>query len=163
MQLTCQCVACGKTARVNVSPSSAGWSCPHCGHSRPFGDQSWAEGSPARCCNCENPDLWRQKDFPQRLGFLMVALGAIGSSIAWGYHYPVPALAILVAFAILDMVLYWIMPDVLVCYRCRARHRVTSASGEFTPYNHELGERYRQERLRLAGESSPGPAASSAP
>lgn len=79
----------------------------------------------------------------------MVALGAILSSIAWAYHRPVLALSILGAFAIVDMVLFWVMPDVLVCYRCRARHRVTPQDGTFGPYDHELGERYRQERLRL--------------
>lgn len=84
----------------------------------------------------------------------MVALGAIASSIAWADHRPVLALSILGAFALLDMVLYWIMPDVLVCYRCRARHRVAGTGGGFGPYNHELGERYRQERLRVEQHAS---------
>lgn len=84
----------------------------------------------------------------------MVALGAVISSIAWGYHRPILALSILAGFALLDMVLFWVMPDVLVCYRCRARHRVASPAGTFQPYNHELGERYRQERIRFEQESS---------
>ena len=79
----------------------------------------------------------------------MVALGAVLSSIAWAYHYPVLALSILGAFALIDMVLFWIMPDVLVCYRCQARHQVATSDAEFGPYDHELGERYRQERLRV--------------
>lgn len=85
----------------------------------------------------------------------MVALAAVLSSIAWGFHRPILALSILTGFALLDMALYVLMPDVLVCYRCRARHRHVSAGAGFTAYNHELGERYRQERLRLESEPTP--------
>lgn len=112
-----------------------------------------ANDKPVRCLGCGNEDLWRQKDFPQGLGFVMVLLGAVLSSIAWAYHYPVLAMSILAGFALVDMVLYWLMPDVLVCYRCRARHHVGVADGTFEAYDHELGERYRQEKLRM--ESSP--------
>jgi hypothetical protein len=75
-------------------------------------------------------------------------MGAISSSIAWGYHRPVLALSILMAFALLDMILYLVMPDVLVCYRCQARHHQTEVGGH-GGFNHELAERYRQERIRL--------------
>jgi hypothetical protein len=104
--------------------------------------------APSQCLRCGNPDLWRQKDFPQWLGLLFVGAGAISSSIAWGYHRPVLALGILMGFALLDMALYWVMPDVLVCYRCQTRHHAADVSGH-AAFNHELAERYRQERLRL--------------
>ncbi len=79
----------------------------------------------------------------------MVALGAILSSIAWYFHRPIAALSILAGFGLLDMILYQVMPDALVCYRCRSRHHVAEADDAFSAYDHELGERYRQERLRL--------------
>jgi hypothetical protein len=84
----------------------------------------------------------------------MVALGAVLSSIAWGFHYPGLALGILAGFGLLDMACYALMPDVLVCYRCRARHHVEKGSSDIASYDHELGERYRQERLRLSGQPS---------
>ena len=65
-------------------------------------------------------------------------------------------------FAALDMLLYWVMPDLLVCYRCHARHRMHRPGGHFEAYNHELGEKYRQDRLRLeeAESARSGPAKS---
>jgi hypothetical protein len=149
MELHCHCPGCDQPVRTDVAATATSWSCPHCGRAQAVAAGAIVEGAPTRCCSCANPDLWRQKDFPQKLGILMVALGAITSSIAWGYHYPALALGILGAFALADMVLYWVMPDVLVCYRCGARHRVSGPGGEFGPYDHELGERYRQERLRM--------------
>lgn len=79
----------------------------------------------------------------------MVILGAVLSSIAWWYHRPLTALGILMGFALLDLVLFVVMPDVLVCYRCRARHRGAGADSEHGGFDHELAERYRQEQLRL--------------
>lgn len=147
MHLTCHCLACDRLVHVDVASAASAWTCPQCGHPRTY--TPWPADAPGPCCNCGNSDLWRQKDFPQRLGLLMVAAGAVSSSIAWGFHRPVLALSILGAFAAVDMLLYWIMPDVLVCYRCRARHRTAATNDAVGPYNHELGERYRQERLQL--------------
>lgn len=144
-----RCPVCDQHRSLEIAPEDAGITCPHCGASHALPVGAFAGDTPTRCLGCGNADLWRQKDFPQSLGLLMVALGAIFSSIAWAYHYPVLALTILGSFGLLDMLLFWVMPDVLVCYRCRARHRVQGPTEEFGTYDHEVGERYRQERLRL--------------
>jgi hypothetical protein len=144
-----RCPACDRPRVVEVHPQDGVITCPHCGESRVWPPETFRDGLPTCCLGCGNGDLWRQKDFPQGVGLMMVALGAILSSIAWAYHYPVLALVILGGFGLLDMVLFWVMPDVLVCYRCRARHRVGAAGTAFATYDHELGERYRQERLQL--------------
>jgi len=104
---------------------------------------------PANCLVCGNADLWRQKDFPQLLGLVLVAAGAVLSSIAWYFHWPKTALGLLMAFALADMVVFVVMPDVLVCYRCKARHHhLQSSSAEHPGFSHETAERYRQEELR---------------
>jgi len=151
------CSGCDRPREIDVSPADGIVACPHCRLSRAWPPETFRNGQPTCCLGCGNADLWRQKDFPQSVGLLMVALGAILSSIAWAYHYPVAALSILGLFALVDMAFYWIMPDVLVCYRCQARHRVGQARDDFGTYDHELGERYRQERLRLeqAGRADP--------
>ena len=56
------------------------------------------------------------------------------------------------AFAQLDMCLYVFMSDVLVCYRCQARHGKVDLKGR-EAYDHELGERYRQEEIRTQSGS----------
>jgi hypothetical protein len=108
-----------------------------------------ASEQPGRCLVCGCGDLWRQKDFPQGLGLLLVGLGALGSTIAWAYWRPVLAIGILMGFALADLLLYTLMKDVLVCYRCRARHRNAHLDEEHPRFNLEVAERYRQEALRL--------------
>jgi hypothetical protein len=93
--------------------------------------------------------LWRQKDFPPQLGLAIVALGALASSFAWWLYMPRTAIALLMAFALVDLALYLIMKDVLVCYRCGARHRKADPSESHPRFNLETAERYRQEALRL--------------
>jgi hypothetical protein len=106
------------------------------------------DAAPLCCLVCGCGDLWRQKDFPQRLGLALVGLGAVLSTIAVKLYMPATALGVLLAFALADLLLFAFMPDVLVCYRCAARHRHTT-SGEHPRFNLETAERYRQEVARL--------------
>jgi hypothetical protein len=108
-----------------------------------------SEAPPAHCLVCGCDDLWRQKDFPVRLGLTLVALGAILSTLAMAWYYPALGLGILMAFALADFVLYAVMPDVLVCYRCAARHRHARPGEAIPRFNLETAERYRQETARL--------------
>ena len=77
---------------------------------------------------------------------------------------PVPALLVLLASAALDMVLFYVVPDVTICYRCLSQYRGAGANpgGRFAPFDLAVGERYRQERLRVeelrAGRRPPGDA-----
>ena len=84
------------------------------------------------------------------MGLAVVAAGAILSSIAWYFHRPMVAIGLLMGFAAADMLLFFVMSDVLVCYRCRARHRGTNLNVEHPTFDHETAERYRQEQLRLS-------------
>jgi len=92
--------------------------------------------------------LWRQKDFPPAVGLAFVAAGGILSTIAWANHEPTWALGILMAFALVDMLLYAFMKDMLVCYRCRARHRRTELDENHAAFNLEVNERYLQIKKR---------------
>ena len=80
----------------------------------------------------------------------MVVTGGGLSTYAWWHVEPVWALGILLVFAAIDMVLYAVMNDVLVCYRCSARHRKANIHDDHPRFNLELNERYRQEEIRLA-------------
>lgn len=161
MYLTFKCPRCRHSNRSGELSADPVIRCSECGWSKtcrsvelagsPAADQEHpATGGSAQlteCLRCGNADLWRQKNFPQWAGFTCVALGAVTSSIAWGYHRPELALGILMAFALLDMILYVVMPDVLVCYRCQTKHHQVDTTQHGT-FSHELGERYRQEQIR---------------
>jgi hypothetical protein len=149
MNLAYQCPHCELTRRAELASEDEHLACGHCEWSRPLSPADWNGETPARCLACSCHDLWRQKDFPQWLGVSMVACGALFSTIAWANYMPMTALGILMGFALVDLVLYALMPDVLVCYRCEARHRQTGDPEQHPKFNLEVMERYRQEAIRL--------------
>lgn len=148
MQIIFQCPVCSQRTLDRPDPPDAVIHCSHCSWSRDEGPADFQEGFVNRCriCGCE--DLWRQKDFPPALGLLFVGLGGLLSTIAWANHYPITALAILMGFAFIDLLLYTFMSDMLVCYRCRARHRRTAMQEDHAAFNLELNERYIQMKKR---------------
>lgn len=130
-------------------PATAAVTCS-CGWQRDEGLGDFKDGGICRCriCGCE--DLWRQKDFPPGLGLFFVAMGVVLSSAAWAWHQPAVALGILMGFALIDLVLYTVMGDMLVCYRCRSRHRKSSLDDQHDKFDLEVAERYRQQELAMA-------------
>jgi hypothetical protein len=152
--LTFCCPKCERTSRVQVAPGD-GVGCASCGWQRAASSGDFAHGKPTRCLVCGCNDLWRQKDFSARVGLLMVGTAILCSTIAYALWQPVLALAILMAFALGDALLFLFMRDVSVCYRCAARHggSATAATHEF--FDLEVAERYRQERLRRQTLSQP--------
>jgi len=156
MQLIYQCPKCDSPNIEVISTTTTGLACSARDWSREITAADIENDCPKHCLCCGNEDLWRQKDFPQGLGLLMVLTGGILSTIAWAYVEPVWALGILLVFAAIDMILYAVMNDVLVCYRCRARHRKANIQDDHPRFDLELNERYRQEEIRLAeAERSP--------
>lgn len=149
MLLVFRCPHCQQTVRRTVAADDRDIACEHCGWTRELRAESDATKSPAACCVCGCDDLWRQKDFPQRVGVALVATGALLSTLAWSWFRPVLAIGVLLVFAAIDLVLYWAMPDVLVCYRCGTRHSPEAIDPAHPRFDLETAERYRQERLRL--------------
>jgi len=64
------------------------------------------------------------------------------------------AWAILLGSAAIDLVLYLIVGDVIICYRCQARHTGLPRQKSYDPFDLAIAEKYRQERLRreMAGK-----------
>lgn len=143
-----QCPACQKRRQVAPIPVNSAVQCDACQWQRDEGGNDFIDGNLCCCriCGCE--DLWRQKDFPPALGLALVATAAICSCIAWATYHPAIAIGILMVAGLMDMVLYTMMSDMLVCYRCGARHRKTSISDEHPRFDLETAERYRQQDLR---------------
>lgn len=145
--LTFRCPRCQQPVRQRVL-AGQGVRCGACDWTRTCPAEDIEGGQPARCLVCGCNDLWRQKDFPQRLGLLMVGTGIVLSTVAYALWQPALSLGILMAFALVDFLLFVFMRDVLVCYRCGARHGGFEPASQAT-FDLEVGERYRQERLRL--------------
>ena len=66
---------------------------------------------------------------------------------AQGIYMYAARLSILLGSAAVDALIYIIVGDVVVCYRCAAQHRGIP-SRVFDPHEIAIAERYRQERIR---------------
>ena len=160
MNITFSCPKCDADARLNVSTLDKQFVCPHCQQAIRIPEGAYHDGSLDRCLVCPSTDLYVRKDFPQRLGVALVAVGVVGSSIAWAYTNIFWTFGILFATALIDVVLYMIVGDSLMCYRCQAQYRQLEDMGRHEGFNLETHERYRQLDARLADQSknSSGPA-----
>src|SRR5262245_17084381 len=100
-----------------------------------------------RCASCGNTELYRQKDFPQWLGMSLLAVACLVFFVfALLYQYAI-AWSVLLGSAAIDGLIYLIVGDVVVCYRCGAKHRGWP-SKKFQPFELTTAEKYRQERIR---------------
>ncbi len=108
------------------------------------------EGKLVACPLCLTSDLYLQKDFPQRLGLLIVVIGFAISTVFWYYEMPISSYLVLVVSMLLDLMMYHVVGDVTICYRCLGQVRGTGANpdGRYRPFDLAIGERYRQERIR---------------
>jgi hypothetical protein len=151
MELTFECPACGKVGGLKPIESAATVSCAGCGHVRELRTGAIDGGALRACPWCATEDLYVQKDFPHGLGLAIVAAGFVMSTVFWYFYMPIIALSVLLATAALDLALYYLVPDVTICYRCLCQYRGEGANpgGRFGPFDLAVGERYRQERLRV--------------
>jgi hypothetical protein len=132
------------------------WQCLACDH------RLRLEPDPAlsRCPVCGNAELYKKKDFPHGLGMAILVLACIGSAITYAWYEWWLTWAILLGSAAFDGILYLLVGDVVVCYRCGAHVRKVPPGPNHKPFELTVGERYRQERIRreqLAAEKKARP------
>jgi hypothetical protein len=150
VNVTFACPRCEKPARVELEAAGDVPICPHCKTSIAISPGTSADSPLDRCLICPSRDVYLRKDFPQRLGVLIVALGFVASSITWAYSRPIWTFAILFATAIVDVVLYLVMPSALVCYHCGAQCRGLPNIDRYAGFDLETHERHRQQKIRAA-------------
>jgi len=68
-----------------------------------------------RCAACGHDQIYFQKDFNRATGIALVVLGSI--FVPWTYGLS------LLGVTILDYIVWRMVKDVIVCYRCQAVHR----------------------------------------
>ncbi len=135
--------------RVEFDDSTAELVCRDCGHAVVVPDEAVSGGEVVRCLVCPSKELYVRKDFPQKLGLAIVVIGFAASCVPWYFHNWYGTFAILFATALIDVVLYMIMGNMLQCYRCQAQYRGVAALDERKPFNLETHEKYRQQAARL--------------
>jgi hypothetical protein len=96
------------------------------------------------CPQCGCRELFIRKDFPQKLGLAIVALAAVAFLVlaAWRSTFYI-GVWILIAAAAIDLVMYFFVPKITVCYKCRAEFRNSPINPNHHGYELAVGEKYR--------------------
>jgi len=140
------CPVCDYPGRLEV-PSAAEWQCPSCDHLLNVPAET-AAGTTHCCAVCGNPELYRKKDFPHWLGMTILVVACLASVVTYWLRHQWWTWAILIGSALFDGVLFLLVGDVTVCYRCGAHHRDLAAGTDHPPFELTIAERYRQEKIR---------------
>ncbi|MFT7642838.1 MAG: hypothetical protein ACI9G1_004597 [Pirellulaceae bacterium] len=113
------------------------------------------DGEICNCLVCHGNELFIRKNFSQKLGVSIIAVGFIASSIAY-YHYLIYwSFGILLASALVDLLLYTFVGNMLECYRCHTEYRNVPGLEKHEAFSLETHERFRQQAARQADEGTP--------
>jgi len=115
--------------------------CLHCDHRQSFPEDvrtsngAWVDPL-TRCLACGSERLFAQKDFNRKLGVAVVIVGAVLSPWTYG--------ASLVVCLLFDYGLYYLVPEITVCYGCDAIHRGFSHNPAHRAHDPIMAERFRR-------------------
>lgn len=127
------------------------WQCPECDHllklHKPEVKTSTEGTIVSHCATCGCEDIYKRKGFPHWLGLTILTLACLGFLILMNMYETKLAWGVLLVSAAIDGILYLMVPDVVVCYRCGSVHRGMSKSGNAI-FELTTQERYRQEKAR---------------
>ena len=151
MRITYACPACDTTVTLDAIESLPRLACPACQAAVDVPADGIAPGPPPklrRCLVCPSTELFARKDFPQRLGVAIVVAGFAASWVTWAWQLLIPTFAILFGTALVDVILYMLMPECLTCYRCGARYRGDGVADAVGGFDLETHEKHRQQVAR---------------
>jgi len=92
--------------------------CPNCAAVIDVDLAGWSNEDSTRiesCVLCDCRHLYRQRDFNRGLGCSLVAVGA--ALVPWSFGLS------LVVLSLVDLALYYRLPESVVCYRCDTVYR----------------------------------------
>jgi hypothetical protein len=143
MTLTFLCPHC----RAEVDCDGAAQTSARCGQ---CGAETPLRPSPAlrehhkvdHCVVCGCPSVYVQKDFNRTFGVALFVITAAVSCWLYFYHKVWEAFAVLLGAAALDFVLYRLLPDVIICYRCHSQYRRFAPDSGYAKFDLGLAEKY---------------------
>jgi hypothetical protein len=96
------------------------------------------------CPKCGCSDLFIRKDFPQKTGLAFVIVAAVAFIIlAANPRTFYIGVYILLAAAAIDGVLYVVVKQITVCYRCRSEFRDVPPNPDHHGFELAIAEKYR--------------------
>ena len=139
MEINTFCPECGNGMFLAEMPKAGLIPCKRCGKGREAtGDGELdSQGSVRKCGICDCTEFYQQKDFNTKLGLWMIILMAVLALVFNRWLIP-----ILCAFAVLDLVLYFSLSNIVLCYSCRAIYRGFPIAKNVGGFDLKIHDRY---------------------
>lgn len=149
MNIAFACPKCEETTQADFTPETRELACAHCDFRQVVPEGTVTDDRLHRCLVCQSGELFVRKNFSQTLGVTIIVVGFIASTITWAYYWRFATYGILFGTALLDVILYCVVGNLLECYRCHAQYRDLPGLEKYEPFNLEVHEKYRQQAIRL--------------
>lgn len=147
MKLRFACRQEGCPALIEYRPTGAGeecLNCPRCQRTYTIHetDRLISGQELQRCAMCQGEELFVRKNFPQKIGLVIVLAAAIVSFISLE-RSPGLAYGVLIAAVLVDLAIYCLIGLVTVCYRCRAEYWGLARNRQHEWFDLATSEKYR--------------------
>ena len=128
------CPSCGAEATAGIDGQGR---CAACGAetARALSSSLRDERVVDRCPACQGEQLYVQRDFNQRAGLAIVIVGAALAPFT-------PFYSSLFVAATIDAVLYLLLPEIAICYRCQAHFRGFLRNPRHEAFDLHVAEQY---------------------
>ena len=128
------CPRCGGEATSGLDGEGR---CPSCSASIPLDVSGSLRDARVvdRCPACSGEQLFVQRDFNQKAGLAIVVLGAALAPFT-------PFYSSLFVAAAIDALLYALLPEITVCYRCQAHFRGFVRNPAHNAFDLHIAEQY---------------------
>ncbi len=139
MEINSFCPECENGLFLSDFPKAGLIPCRACGKGREAQGQGafGPDGSVSKCGLCGGTEFYRQKDFNRKLGIIILVVG-FGLALAVSkWFYP-----ILVAMAALDLALYFLLPEIQICYACQGIYRGVPIPDSLKTFDLALHDQY---------------------
>ena len=118
------CPLCGQTVHLHIT--------------EPMRHQNAVD----RCAVCDCHKVYVQKDFNRTLGVAIFVTGAITSLVLYGFNLVWQSFAVLLGCAAADAILYKVLPEVTICYKCHSQYRGFSPNPANREFELGLAEKF---------------------
>jgi ssDNA-binding Zn-finger/Zn-ribbon topoisomerase 1 len=118
--------------------------CPACGQpiQLRITERMRRENIVDQCAVCECHKVYVQKDFNRTLGLSIFITGAVISLVLFGFNWVWSAFGVLLLCAAADGILYKVLPEVTICYKCHSQYRRFTPCATNREFELGLAEKY---------------------
>jgi ribosomal protein L40E len=151
VQILAKCPKCDARLPIDAFEPADAIRCGRCGReirltiSAAIRDDSAIDSCPV----CQGADFYTRKDFDPRVGLTIIIVGATVSAVFYWFRRDLIAYSLLAAAALVDLVVYGRLKDLVVCYRCHAEFRDAHArtASAFDLHTADLLEQEYERRI----------------